>query len=198
MSSESMYIFGCSSTNMFMSDLDYYDFRDVVCRLISFNVDLCFRIMSKCGIVANLFNAYRHWHTALKTNSEQRIWIWFKSSNGSRQTQSSEDIILTDLFRENPRTKFEDVYLSKMHSDIWMWEMELFKYVDLNITSTQFRTPRSECEKWNDVNEIIVNIGNINNNCNIIDIIMHSEIWMWEIIILIYSELWVLFLNHGI
>ena len=54
--------------------------------------------------------------------------------------------------------------------------MELFKYVDLNITSTQFRTPRSECEKWNDVNEIIVNIGNINNNCNIIDIIMHSEI----------------------
>ena len=95
-----MYIFGCSSTNTFMIDLDYCDFRDNVCRLISFNVDLCFRIMSKCVIFTNLFDAKRHWHTALKTNSEQRIWIWFKSSNGSRQTQSSEDIILTDLFRE--------------------------------------------------------------------------------------------------
>ena len=41
--------------------------------------------------------------------------------------------------------------------------MELFKYVDLNITSTQFRTPRSECKEQNDVNEIIVNIGNNGN-----------------------------------
>ena len=112
--------FGCSSTNVIMIDLDYCDFRDNVCRLISFNVDLCFRIMSKCIIFTNLIDAKRHWHTALKTNSEQRIWIWFKSSNGSRQIQSSEDIILTDLFRENPRTKFEDVYLNKMHSEIWM------------------------------------------------------------------------------
>ena len=86
-----------------------------------------------------------------------------------------------------------------MHSEIWMWEMELFKYVDLNIASTQSRTPRSECKERNDVNEIIANIGNINNNGNIIIlIIMHSDIWMWEIIILIYSELWDIILNHGI
>ena len=45
--------------------------------------------------------------------------------------------------------------------------MELFKYVDLNITSTQSRTPRSGCKEWNDVNEIIANIGIIDNNSNI-------------------------------
>ena len=35
-------------------------------------------------------------------------------------------------------------------------------------------------------------------NIDIFDIIMHSDIWMWEIIILIYSELWDIVLIHGI
>ena len=101
----------------------------------------------KLFVLTMFLNNFPNYEKSIK-----RLWFWLSTCRNC-------DVKIGIYFT---------VYFIFPNSEIWMWEMELFKYVDLNIISTQFRTPRSECEKWNDVNEIIANIGNINNNCNII------------------------------
>ena len=48
-----------------------------------------------------------------------------------------------------------------------MSKKQIEKYILNSSFSLYLRTPRSECKERNDVNEIIVNIGIIDNNSNI-------------------------------